>query len=103
VAFPRLNRFPFTSTESTQNGRDLIPQAQKTDSGSKRALPAAALAVLKNPKVQEAVIEKGIEVVGKLVDKNFENIEHAQNKAAEFLKKEVCLILLKTGLGILDF
>jgi len=47
------------------------------------------LAILKNPKVQEAAIEKGVEVVGKLVDKGFENIEHAQNKSAEFLKKEV--------------
>lgn len=69
--------------------KDFIPQPQSTVSGHKRALPAAALAILKNPKVQEAAIEKGVEVVGKLVDKGFENIERAQNKAAEFLKKEV--------------
>lgn len=66
-----------------------MPQTQSTVSGNKRAIPAIALAVLKNPQVQEAAIEKGVEVVGKLVDKQFENIERAQEKAAEFLKKEV--------------
>lgn len=74
---------------TSRTEKDVIPQAQPPAPGDKRALPAAALAVLKNPKVQEAVIDKGIEVVGKLVDKQFENIEHAQNKAANFLKKEV--------------
>ena len=79
----------FLIDSTNQTEKDLIPQPQSTASGNKRALPAAALAVLKNPKVQEAVIDKGIEVVGKLVDKQFENIERAQNKAADFLKKEV--------------
>ena len=69
--------------------KNLISQPQSTAPGNKRALPAAALAVLSNPKVQEAAVDKGIEVVGKMVDKTLENVEHAQNKAAEFLKKEV--------------
>ncbi|KAJ7356388.1 hypothetical protein OS493_025499 [Desmophyllum pertusum] len=56
-------------------------------SASKRAGPLAA--VLANPKVQEAVVEKGIEVAGKLVDKQLQIIDDAQQKAADFLKKEV--------------
>ncbi|PFX13522.1 C-reactive protein 1.1 [Stylophora pistillata] len=52
--------------------------------GSKRG-PAAVLA---NPKVQEAAVEKGIEVAGKLVDKQLQIIDDAQQKAADFLKKE---------------
>lgn len=82
---------PRPTDVTSRTEKDFIPQAQSSASGNKRALPAAALAVLKNPKVQEAVIDKGIEVVGKLVDKQFENIERAQNKAADFLKKEVCV------------
>lgn len=50
---------------------------------SKRG-PAAVLA---NPKVQEAAVEKGIEVAGKLVDKQLQIIDDAQQKAADFLKK----------------
>ena len=56
-------------------------------SGSKRAGPAAA--VLANPKVQEAAIDKGIEVAGKLVDKQLQIVDDAQQKASDFLKKEV--------------
>ena len=44
-------------------------------SGSKRAGPAAA--VLANPKVQEAAIDKGIEVAGKLVDKQLQIVDDA--------------------------
>ena len=60
----------------------------------KRALPAVALTVLKNPKVQEAVVEKGIEVAGKLVDKQLKIIDEAQEKAEQFLKKEVTCVLI---------
>ena len=60
----------------------------------KRALPAAALTLLKNPKVQEAVIEKGIEVAGKLVDKQLKIIDEAQEKAEQFLKKEVSRVFI---------
>ncbi|KAJ7388043.1 hypothetical protein OS493_040207, partial [Desmophyllum pertusum] len=51
-------------------------------SASKRAGPLAA--VLANPKVQEAAVEKGIEVAGKLVDKQLQIIDDAQQKAADF-------------------
>lgn len=51
-----------------------------------------ALTVLKNPKVQEAVVEKGIEVAGKLVDKQLKIIDEAQEKAEQFLKKEVTCV-----------
>ena len=54
-------------------------------SASKRGVAA----VLANPKVQEAVVEKGIEVAGRLVDKQLQIIDDAQQKAADFLKKEV--------------
>ena len=53
--------------------------------GSKRVTAA----VMVNPKVQEAAVEKGIEVAGKLVDKQLQTIDGAQRKAADFLKKEV--------------
>ena len=61
--------------------------------GSKRsALPvrlnspmtAAAVA-----DVQGAVVEKGVEVMGKMVDKQLQIIDEAQQKAEDFLKKEV--------------
>lgn len=60
-----------------------------TSSGDKRALPALAAKVLKNPKVQEAVIDKGLEVMNKLVDKQLRIIDEAQEKASNFLAKEV--------------
>ena len=56
-------------------------------SGFKRAGPVAT--VLANPKVQEAAVDKGIEVAGKLVDKQMQIIDGAQQKASDFLKKEV--------------
>ena len=46
--------------------------------------------VLKGANVQGAVVEKGIEVMGKLVDKQLQIIDEAQEKAENFLKKEVC-------------
>lgn len=45
--------------------------------------------VLKGANVQGAVVEKGIEVMGKLVDKQLQIIDEAQEKAENFLKKEV--------------
>ena len=84
-----VSNCPFLTCSFFTELKNLISQPQSTAPGNKRALPAAALAVLKNPKVQEAAVDKGIEVVGKMVDKTLEKVEHAQNKAAEFLKKEV--------------
>ncbi len=57
--------------------------------GAKRALPALAASVLKNPKIQEAVVDKGLEVMNKLVDKQLRIIDEAQEKASNFLAKEV--------------
>ena len=64
--------------------------------GSKRSTPvrlkspvdvtAAAVAAAD---VQGAVVEKGIEVMGKMVDKQLQIIDEAQEKAENFLKKEV--------------
>lgn len=48
--------------------------------------PMAAAAVAD---VQGAVVEKGVEVMGKMVDKQLEIIDEAQQKAEDFLKKEV--------------
>ena len=47
------------------------------------------MTALKNPKVQEAVVDKGLEVMGKLVDKQLKIIDEAQEKASKFLAKEV--------------
>ena len=49
--------------------------------------PAAAAAAAAD--IQGAVVEKGIEVMGKMVDKQLQIIDEAQEKAENFLKKEV--------------
>ena len=61
----------------------------QTETGDKKVLPALAVTALKNPKVQEAVVDKGLEVMGKLVDKQLNIIDEAQEKASKFLAKEV--------------
>ena len=61
----------------------------QTEAGDKKALPALAMTALKNPKVQEAVVDKGLEVMGKLVDKQLNIIDEAQEKASKFLAKEM--------------
>ena len=61
----------------------------QTETGDKKALPALAMMALKNSKVQEAVVDKGLEVMGKLVDKQLNIIDEAQEKASKFLAKEV--------------
>lgn len=61
---------------------------EQSAQGSKRALPLAA-SVLKNPNVQEAVVDKGLEVMNKLVDKQLKIIDEAQEKASNFLAKNV--------------
>jgi len=45
--------------------------------------------------IQGAVVEKGIEVMGKMVDKQLAIIDEAQEKAEKFLKKEVTTALKK--------
>lgn len=66
----------------------------QTETGSKKALPALAMTALKNPKVQEAVVDKGLEVMGKLVDKQLKIIDEAQEKASKFLAKEIKLDIM---------
>ena len=61
----------------------------KTETGDKKAFPALAMTALKNPKVQKAIVDKGLEVIGKLVDKQLNIIDEAQEKASKFLAKEV--------------
>jgi len=51
------------------------------------------MSVLKNPKVQEAVVDKGLEVMNKLVDKQLRIIDEAQEKASNFLAKEVSIAI----------
>lgn len=72
--------------------QDVEPDNRRDVSGSKRAVPAVAGLLTKiagNEQVQQAVVEKGIEVAGKLVDKQLQIIDEAQEKASDFLKKEV--------------
>ena len=60
--------------------------------GSKRSAPVrlnSPAAVAAATDVQGAVVEKGIEVMGKMVDKQLQIIDEAQEKAENFLKKEV--------------
>lgn len=76
---------PFKSPEAEPGARDNM-------AGSKRVAPAAAGVLTKlagSEQVQQAVVEKGIEVAGKLVDKQLKIIDEAQEKASDFLKKEV--------------
>ncbi|XP_078358108.1 uncharacterized protein LOC144642883 isoform X1 [Oculina patagonica] len=103
-SLPQVNGKPEQDAPITRNQKDVTPEPESnaTRNESRRALPAAAVAVLNNPKVQEAAINKGVEVVGNLVDKQFENIEHAQNKSAEFLKKEIKLDIMPDKAWIND-
>ncbi|XP_078348817.1 uncharacterized protein LOC144633816 isoform X1 [Oculina patagonica] len=104
-SLPQVNGKPEQDVLITRNQKDVTPQSQSNATStneSSEALPAEALAVLENSKVQEAAINKGVEVVGKLVDKQFENIERAQNWSAEFLKKEVKLDIMPDKAWIND-
>ncbi len=60
--------------------------------GTKPVPPFAAAAskALGSKQVQDAIVEKGIEVVGKAIDKQIANIERAQNKSEAFLSERVC-------------
>jgi len=58
------------------------------------------MSVLKNPKVQEAVVDKGLEVMNRLVDKQLRIIDEAQEKASNFLAKEVSIAIQLDNLRI---
>lgn len=45
--------------------------------------------LLSNEKVQEAAVDKGIDIAGKLVDKQMQIVDDAQKKASDFLANEV--------------
>lgn len=49
----------------------------------------SSLAAAAAADIQGAVVEKGIEVMGKMVDKQLQIIDEAQEKAEKFLKKDV--------------
>ena len=63
----------------------LVPSSKRS-SPVRLNSPAAAAAAAD---VQGAVVEKGIEVMGKMVDKQLQIIDEAQEKAENFLKKKV--------------
>lgn len=80
------------SLESYQNSTKAPKREEIFASRDARASKRGAFAaLLADPKVQEAVVDKGIEVAGKLVDKQLQIIDDAQQKAADFLKKEVSI------------
>jgi len=87
---------PLRSLETYHNG---TKAPKREDIFASRDVPAtkrgAFAALLADPKVQEAVVDKGIEVAGKLADKQLRIIDEAQQKAADFLKKEVSLVHLE--------
>lgn len=86
------NVFTLRSLESYYNTTKATKKEDIFAARDVRASKRSAFAtVLANPKVQEAVVDKGIEVAGKLVDKQLQIIDDAQQKAADFLKKEVSM------------
>jgi len=72
------------------SGKSIAPSSV---SGTKRSAPPVRLnspmAAAAVADVQGAVVEKGVEVMGKMVDKQLQIIDEAQQKAEDFLKKEV--------------
>ena len=68
---------------------DQLSASDKAVKGSKRSPVDVTAAAAAAADVQGAVIEKGIEVMGKMVDKQLKIIDEAQEKAENFLKKEV--------------
>lgn len=85
-----LQKNPQTATKATRKSIPSFPAP-----GSKRSPPPVRLnspvAAAAAADVQGAVVEKGIEVMGKMVDKQLQIIDEAQEKAENFLKKEVRL------------
>lgn len=75
---------PYYNTTKALKREDI--SALRDVRASKRGAFAVAMA---DPTIQKAVVEKGIEVAGKMVDKQLQIIDEAQQKAADFLKKEV--------------
>ena len=68
--------------------KNKLPVTKRRDAPVRLNSPMAAAAAAD---VQGAVVEKGIEVMGQMVDKQLKIIDEAQEKAENFLKKEVRL------------
>ena len=68
--------------------KNMLPVTRRTTAPVRLNSPMAAAAAAD---VQGAVVEKGIEVMGQMVDKQLQIIDEAQEKAENFLKKEVKL------------
>ncbi|KAJ7356220.1 hypothetical protein OS493_025973 [Desmophyllum pertusum] len=76
--------------KTVQNSADSSPRTMVA--GWRRNLPMKQFdSPLAAADVQGAVVEKGIEVMGKMVDKQLQIIDDAQQKAEDFLKKEIKL------------
>lgn len=69
--------------------KNMVPVTKRTAAPVRLNSPMAAAAAAAD--VQGAVVEKGIEVMGQMVDKQLQIIDEAQEKAENFLKKEVRL------------
>ena len=71
---------------------------RSAEQGSKRSGPVklnSPLTAAAAANIQGAVVEKGIEVMGKMVDKQLQIIDEAQEKAEKFLKKDVRSLLFQ--------
>lgn len=87
----------WTSTERKRQRNKVLASlrensTQALETGAKRSVPVrlnSPLAAAAAADIQGAVVEKGIEVMGKMVDKQLQIIDEAQEKAEKFLKKEV--------------
>ena len=85
--------------KTVQNSADSSPRT--TVPGWRRNLPMKQFDLpLAAADVQGAVVEKGIEVMGQMVDKQLQIIDEAQQKAEDFLKKEVRSKICKKKKGI---
>ena len=96
---PEMNdETPSASTQTTSSS-DTTDEAAATPSTP--AKPSASNIVdglIGSAAVQKAVVEKGIEVAGKMVDKQLQIIDEAQDKAAAFLDKGVRFLGLRSVL-----
>ncbi|EDO42797.1 predicted protein [Nematostella vectensis] len=77
-----------TESASKAENRDTI------NTGQKRAVPAVLASLAANKDVQAAVVEKGIEVAGKIIDKQLQTWDEQGKKAEDFLKKKIKLDIM---------
>ena len=88
------NATPSASThQATSRSTTLTESATKNASAASSASNIVE-GLLGDSAVQEAVVQKGIEVAGKMIDKQLQIIDEAQNKSAVFLDKGVSCVLV---------